>query len=92
MAEGLRHPELVRRYQLTAIEPRRDVMRAILRHGIATGEVRPDLDVERGLRMVVAPIISFLKHEHLGEDVPAEVVAALIEGVVDDLLAGMAPR
>lgn len=92
MAEGLRHPELVRRYQQTAIEPRRDVMRAILRHGIATGEVRPDLDVERGLRMAVAPIISFLKHEHLGEDVPAEVVDSLIQGVVDDLLVGMTPR
>ena len=92
MAEGLRHPELVRRYQETAIEPRRDVMRAIMRSGIESGELRADLDVERALRMVVAPLVMFLKTERLGVDVSEAFLEGFIEGLVDDLLSGLAPR
>lgn len=92
MAEGLRHPELVRRYQETAIEPRRDVLRAILRDGMASGELRPDLDVERALRLVVAPLLMKLKTEHFGEHVPEAVVLEFIEGLVDDVMFGLAPR
>ena len=53
VAESIRHPELVRKYRETAIEPRRDVMRAILRAAVATGELRADIDVERSLRMTM---------------------------------------
>ena len=28
------------------VEPRREAMRAVIRRGIATGELRPDTDVE----------------------------------------------
>ena len=56
MSEGFRHPELTHRYMETVVEPRRDVMRAILRHAIAAGELRADLDVEVALRMVVSPM------------------------------------
>ena len=46
--------ELGRMYQ-AFVEPRREVARQVLRRGIATGELRPDLDVEMTQLMLSAP-------------------------------------
>jgi AcrR family transcriptional regulator len=86
MAEGMRYPDLTRRYMETVIEPRRDVMRAILRHAIATGELRADLDVEVALRMVSSPMMLLLKSERPGEPLPE----GFIEKQVDYMLNGFA--
>jgi AcrR family transcriptional regulator len=53
-------PELLKDEQLAGvyhavIEPRREVTRQVLRRGIATGELRPDLDVEMTLLMISGP-------------------------------------
>jgi len=88
MAAAQRHPELVRRYQQVAIEPRREQLRMILRHGMAAGELRPDLDVELALRMFAGPVVHTMKSEHPGEPVPPEFT----RGLVDTLLEGMGAR
>lgn len=88
MAAATLHPELVRRYQQVAIEPRRDQLRAILRHGMATGELRADLDVELAVRMFAGPVVHAMKAEHPGET----VAAGFTEAVVDNLLQGIAAR
>jgi AcrR family transcriptional regulator len=54
LPELLRDDEIRRLYQ-RIVEPRRDVMRQVLRRGIATGELRPDLDVELTLLMISGP-------------------------------------
>src|ERR1700722_17415245 len=46
LGEGEKYPRLMARYKETVVEPRRDVMRAVIRRGIETGELRPDVDVE----------------------------------------------
>jgi AcrR family transcriptional regulator len=88
MSEGFRHPELTRRYMETVVEPRRDVMRAILRHAIAAGELRADLDIEVALRMIVSPMVMYLKSERPGESLPE----GFIERQVDYLLGGFAAQ
>lgn len=88
MAAATRHPELVRRYQQVAIEPRREQLRVILRHGVAAGELREDLDVELAVRMLAGPVVHTMKSERPGERVSAEFVEAL----VDTLLQGIAAR
>lgn len=88
MAAGTLHPELVRRYRQVAIEPRREQLRVILRHGIDAGELRADLDVELAVRMFAGPIVHAMKTEHPGDPVTPEFVEAL----VDTLLEGMAAR
>jgi hypothetical protein len=40
------------------VEPRRDVMRQVLRRGIETGELRTDLDVELTLLMLSSPALA----------------------------------
>ncbi|WP_307798643.1 TetR/AcrR family transcriptional regulator [Actinoplanes flavus] len=54
MPELLRDDELSRMYR-DFIEPRREVTRQVLRRGIETGELRPDLDVELTQVMLSAP-------------------------------------
>ena len=46
LGEGEKYPRLMARYKETVVEPRRDVMRAVIRRGTETGELRPDTDVE----------------------------------------------
>jgi AcrR family transcriptional regulator len=46
LGEGEKYPRLMARYKETVVQPRRDAMRAVIRRGIETGELRPDTDVE----------------------------------------------
>lgn len=81
----LRDSELARMYH-DFVEPRREVTRQVLRRGIATGELRPDLDVELTQLMLSAPgmIQSMLR---LAPAVPDERFA---ETLVDAVLRGAA--
>ncbi|MEV6300082.1 TetR/AcrR family transcriptional regulator [Actinoplanes sp. NPDC051861] len=54
LPELTRDEELGRMYR-AVIEPRRDVMRQVLRRGIESGELRADLDVELTLLMLNGP-------------------------------------
>lgn len=86
-------PEVTRseqRYRLYQglVEPRRELMRQVLRRGIGTGELRSDLDVEVAVAVLTAPVLvqRMLRwHPGLDQDV-------LPERVVDTVLAGFAPR
>jgi len=71
------------------IEPRREVMREVLRRGVGTGELRADLDVELALALLSGPMIvqSVLRWN---PQLPADGLAAR---VVDAVLQGVAgPR
>ena len=77
--------ELGRMYQ-AFVEPRREVTRQVLRRGVETGELRPDLDIEMTQLMLSAPgiIQSMLR---LNLTVPEEKFA---ETLVDAVLRGAA--
>jgi hypothetical protein len=75
---------MLRLYQ-EAVEPRREVMRSVLRRGIESGELRADLDVELTVAMLTGPILmqKLLRwHPNLDErDLPGRVVDALLAGL-----------
>jgi len=52
-----RSPELRAVYQ-SITEPHREQLRQVLRRGIDSGELRPDLDVEVAMAMLVAPMLA----------------------------------
>lgn len=82
-----RSPERYRLYQ-NLVEPRREAVRQVLRRGIRTGELRPDIDVEVAVMVLSAPVLVQRMtrwHPGLGE-------ADLPERVVDLVLAGLAAR
>jgi AcrR family transcriptional regulator len=85
LPEIAKSPEMRRIYQ-GVIEPRREVLRGVLRRGIATGELRADLDVELTLLMLSGPTIA----QHIMTWNPQVGDDNFAEALVDALLRGAA--
>lgn len=81
-----KHPELLARYREEVVEPRRELVRRVLRRGVATGELRADLDIEVVVTMLVgamtmpgrAPVPP---GDDLVERMPDTVVDLLLQGI-----------
>jgi AcrR family transcriptional regulator len=82
--EGERYPRLVARYKEQVVEPRRELIRSVLRRGVETGELRPDVDVEIAMLALSGTVMARGKHD----TVPAE--PGFAARVVDELLRGLA--
>jgi hypothetical protein len=67
-------------------EPRRNVMRQVLRRGVETGELRADLDIELTLLMISGPNLA-QNMLNWNPRVPMENFA---ENLVDAILRGAA--
>jgi AcrR family transcriptional regulator len=80
--EAEAYPRLMARYAQTVVEPRREVVRSVLRRGIQIGELRADLDVEIGMLALTGAVMARGKHDPRP---PAPEFAAQI---VDQLLRG----
>ena len=86
LGEGAKYPKLMTRYAETVVEPRREVIRSVLRRGIATGQLRPDLDVEIVLLTLTGAGMSRGKYNTVPHN------REFAERVVDSLLQGLSPR
>jgi AcrR family transcriptional regulator len=86
LGEGTRYPRLIDRYIATVVEPRRDVVRAVLQRGVATGELREQTDIEAAVYMLTGAVLA---RSWLGQDRAARGFA---RRVVEDLLTGLASR
>jgi AcrR family transcriptional regulator len=84
--EGEAYPKLMERYAKTVIEPRREVIRAVLRRGISRGELRPDLNLDIAMLTLTGAVMARGKHDAT----PAE--PGFAAKVVDELLHGLASR
>jgi AcrR family transcriptional regulator len=86
LGEGAKYPRLMARYVETVLEPRREVIRSVLRRGVASGELRASTDLEAALFMLTGAVIARGKYE------PGSFPPGYVERVVDELLLGLAPR
>lgn len=84
--EASQYPRLMARYFETAVEPRREIIRSVLRRGMQTGELRADLDVEIAMLSLTGTVMARGKHEQ------APASPGFAARVVEELLAGLAPR
>jgi AcrR family transcriptional regulator len=84
LGEGKKYPKVMGRYKATVVEPRRDLIRSVLRRGVATGELRPDIDIEVALFMLTGAITA------PGRD-PESMTPRFAEQLVDEALRGLAP-
>lgn len=82
----MRGEDLYEVYQ-SVIEPCRDIVREVLRQGVASGELRQDLDVEAVLALLISPVI--LHRLMLGS--PRFAGDDMAERVVDAVLARARP-
>ena len=84
LGEGAKYPKLMARYAETVVEPRRDVIRSVLRRGIEAGQIRPDLDIEVAMLTLTGAAMSRGRCEIIPHD------GEFAERVVDSLLLGFA--
>ena len=80
--------ELRARYRDRMLLPRRRVLEDVLRAGVDDGTLRPDLDVDRAVDLLVGPVMYRLLLRP--EDGP--IPRRWIEQLVDEVLAGLAAR
>ncbi|MBB2911953.1 AcrR family transcriptional regulator [Streptosporangium becharense] len=90
MNDAERHPRLAERFRQAALEPRRAAMAAMLRRGMATGELRADLDVPIAMAMLAGTMMWYIRGVESGGD--GEISQDTAERIVDQLLAGLGPR
>jgi AcrR family transcriptional regulator len=81
--EGEHYPKLMARYQETVVEPRREVIKAALRRGVARGELRADLDVDIAMLTLTGTVMARGKHD------PTPASPGFTARVVDELLNGL---
>jgi AcrR family transcriptional regulator len=84
LGEGATYPRLLERYRDTVLEPRREVVREVLRRGAASGELRAGIDVDAAVFMLTGAVVARGKHD--------SIPPGYVEHVVDELLLGLAPR
>lgn len=86
MGHARSHPELFGAIYDAVIEPRRERFRAVLRRGVGRGEIRPDVDVDLAVTLLVGPVLYRSMVAAGGRD-PAPAVT--VADVVDTVIAGL---
>jgi len=82
MAAGHAYPQLRERYQADVIEPRREAMRKVIRAGMASGELRTDIDPATIGNMLSAPLVLRSIEGSPPQGPPQEVAAELIDAIL----------
>jgi AcrR family transcriptional regulator len=82
-ADAQSDPEVARALREQWLGPRRAVAAEIVRNGMRTGELRPDLDVAATLDLVFAPVYYRLlfSHEPLDEEFAERCLGLLLQGI-----------
>jgi len=85
--EGVQYPRLKARYLDTVVRPRREAMRAVLRRGVATGELRENTDIDAAMYLLNGAVVASMSGMH------ADLVdARYARRVVEELLRGLSAR
>jgi AcrR family transcriptional regulator len=83
--EGSHYPRLMDTYIKTVVQPRRDLVKSVLRRGVATGELREDTDIEAASFLVNGAVLASMYG-------PGPVDTRYARRVVEELLRGLAAR
>jgi AcrR family transcriptional regulator len=83
--EGRRYPRLMTKYLATVVQPQRDLVRSVLRRGVATGELREDTDIEAASFLLDGAVLQSMYG-------PGSADARYARRVVEELLRGLAAR
>jgi AcrR family transcriptional regulator len=86
LGEGDRYPRLLERYLEAVVEPRRELLRAVLRRGVATGELREGTSTELAVDMLTGAVLG---RTRLGVQ---RAERGYARRLVDELLTGLASR
>jgi AcrR family transcriptional regulator len=79
--EGLQYPRLKARYLETVVQPRREALRAVLRRGVATGELRENTDIDAALYLLNGAVLASMHAGHIDGRYGRRVVEELLRGL-----------
>jgi AcrR family transcriptional regulator len=80
--EGVHYPQLVARYAETVVQPRRDIVRSVLRRGMGTGELRENADLEAAASLLEGAVLASMYSAQPPEPrYPRRVVEELLRGL-----------
>jgi AcrR family transcriptional regulator len=82
--DGLKYPRLLARYNQIVMEPRRELIRSVLRRGVATGELRETTDVDAAMFLLSGAVLAW------GGPTREQSGARYARRVVEELLRGLA--
>ena len=83
--DGLKYPRLLAKYRQTVLEPRRELMRSVLRRGVATGELRETTDIDAAMFLLSGAALA-----RTGPGMRAD--ARYARRIVDEVMSGLAAR
>ena len=83
--EGRRYPRLMAAYLAAVVKPRRELVRSVLRRGVATGELRENTDIEAASFLLDGAVLQSMYG-------PGPTDARYARRVVEELLRGLAAR
>jgi AcrR family transcriptional regulator len=86
LGEGEKYPRLMARYKAEVVEPRREMVRSVIRRGIETGELRPDTDVEIAMLTVTGAIMA--QEKSAAGTLNREFAVRLVDGLLRGCSAG----
>ena len=89
LGEGEKYPRLMARYKETVVKPRHEALRAVIRRGIESGELRPDTDVEVALLALTGVVMA---REKSAAGDPNALNDEFAARVVNGVLLGLAAR
>ena len=87
ISAGIANPELMARYRAQVLDPRRALLAAVLQRGVREGLVRPEVDLDYAVDLLVGPMA--YRNLIRTDPPPGPDLAARI---VDDVLVALAPR
>ena len=87
MVEAADDPDLFAVMQQVLVEPRREVLRTILRRAVERGEMREDVDPEVAIDLLIGPFI----YAVLVTGADLQAVAERVQPVLNVALASLAP-
>jgi len=80
--EGARYPRLMARYLEIVVKPRREMVAAVLRRGVATGELRENTDIGAAAFVLNGAVLaSMYGEEHVDPRYARRVVEELLRGL-----------
>lgn len=87
--DGLRYPRLLAKFQRKVLEPRRELIRTVLRRGLATGELREGSDVDSAMFLLTGAALARVGAGGAGAQ---SSDARFARRIVDELMNGLAAR
>jgi AcrR family transcriptional regulator len=79
--EGRQYPRLKAKYLETVVQPRRDAIGAVLRRGVATGELRENTDIDAAMYLLDGAVLASMHTDHVDSRYARRVVEELLRGL-----------